>query len=293
LILLQTSNFELRTSNSFTMNTLDISYNTEREVIRYPEYGRVIQGMLTFAKTIEDRNKRQKTVETIVNMMLVINPVGNRNLEDYREKLWNHAFAIAGYDLDVTPPAGILIVREEEKPKIESVEYPPTTKKFRHYGRGVQMLIAKAIEMPEGSKKEGFVEVIASYMKLAYKTWNKEHYVSDDVVKDDLEILSEGKLELHGRTQLPRPAFHQRQQTRKGNAAPATTTTPAQQTKRRRQKPAELQEEKLREFPQTQAVTRIFKKSRLIRPFAAPATDGEWLGAAGPITLQQTLQSGI
>lgn len=179
------------------MNTLDISYNTEREVIRYPEYGRVIQGMLTFAKTIEDRNKRQKTVETIVNMMLVINPVGNRNLEDYREKLWNHAFAIAGYDLDVTPPPGILIVREEEKPKIESVEYPPTTKKFRHYGRGVQMLIAKAIEMPEGSKKEGFVEVIASYMKLAYKTWNKEHYVSDDVVKDDLEILSEGKLELH------------------------------------------------------------------------------------------------
>ena len=51
--------------------------------------------------------------------------------------------------------------------------------------------------MPEGSKKEGFVEVIASYMKLAYKTWNKEHYVSDDIVKEDLESLSDGQLALH------------------------------------------------------------------------------------------------
>ncbi|MBP6824977.1 MAG: DUF4290 domain-containing protein, partial [Saprospiraceae bacterium] len=36
-----------------------------------------------------------------------------------------------------------------------------------------------------------------SYMKLAYKTWNREHYVSDDVVKEDLEILSDGQLILH------------------------------------------------------------------------------------------------
>lgn len=51
--------------------------------------------------------------------------------------------------------------------------------------------------MPEGPKREGFAEVIASYMKLAYKTWNKEHYVSDDIVKEDLEILSNGQLVLH------------------------------------------------------------------------------------------------
>ena len=62
--------------------------------------------------------------------------------------------------------------------------------------------------MPEGPKKEGFVEVIASYMKLAYKTWNREHYVSDDVVKDDLEILSDSQLELHeGHSSLDILAF--------------------------------------------------------------------------------------
>lgn len=179
------------------MNKVDIEYNTEREIVRYPEYGRSIQEMLQYALTIEDRGNRQKTVEAIIGLMQQLNPVGNRNIEDYREKLWNHAFAISNYKLDVTPPPGVTIRRDEEKIRPNEVEYPTTATRFRHYGNGIQALIQKAIEMPEGTKKEGFVEVIASYMKLAYKTWNKEHYVSDDVVKDDLEMLSDGQLELH------------------------------------------------------------------------------------------------
>ncbi len=190
------------------VNKIDIEYNTEKKEVRYPEYGRAIQEMLEFAKTIPDAYKRQKTVEAIVGLMQQLNPVGNRNLEDYREKLWNHAFAIAGYDLDVTPPQGISIRRAEDKIRPDRLIYPPTTQRLRHYGYNVQTLIKKAIEMPEGSKKEGFVEVIASYMKLAYKTWNREHYVSDDVVKDDLEILSDGQLELHeGHSSLDILAF--------------------------------------------------------------------------------------
>ena len=190
------------------MNRIEIEYNTEKEVIRYPEYGRGIQEMLQYAKSIPEPYKRQKTVESIIGLMQQLNPSGNRNIEDYREKLWNHAFAIAGYDLDVTVPPGIIIRREEDKPKATKVPYPPTTSRLRHYGYNVQTLIKKAIEMPEGPKKEGFVEVIASYMKLAYKTWNREHYVSDDVVKDDLEILSDGQLGLHeGHSSLDILAF--------------------------------------------------------------------------------------
>ncbi len=190
------------------MSKIEIEYNTEKEQVRFPEYGRGIQEMLQYAKSIAEPQKRQKTVEAIIGLMQQLNPSANRNMEDYREKLWNHAFAIAGYDLDVTPPAGIILRREEDKPKATRVPYPPSTSRLRHYGYNVQTLIQKAIEMPEGPKKEGFVEVIASYMKLAYKTWNREHYVSDDLVKDDLEILSDGQLELHeGHSSLDILAF--------------------------------------------------------------------------------------
>ena len=180
------------------MNRVDIEYNTEKTLIEYPEYGRSIQEMLQYACTIESRPQRQKTVEAIIGLMMqLVPPGGNRNMDDYREKLWNHAFAIADYKLDVNAPPGILIRREEERPKPDPVGYPASATRFRHYGNSIQALIKKCIEMPDGPKKEGFVEVIASYMKLAYKTWNKEHYVSDDIVKDDLVILSDGQLELH------------------------------------------------------------------------------------------------
>jgi Domain of unknown function (DUF4290) len=180
------------------MNKLDMGYNTERPDIRYPEYGRAIQEMIEYATTIEEPYKRQKTVESIIGLMQQLNPnSANRNVDDYREKLWNHAFAISHYKLDVTPPNGVVIRREEDKKMPPPMPYPMLASRFRHYGNNVQTLMQKAIEMPDGPKKEGFVEVIASYMKLAYKTWNREHYVSDDVVKDDLEMLSDGQLELH------------------------------------------------------------------------------------------------
>jgi hypothetical protein len=179
------------------MNNLDIAYNTERPDIQFPEYGRSIQEMLLHAKTIESPQKRQKTVESIIGLMIQLGPQGNRNMDDYREKLWNHVFALTNYELDVTPPSGIVIRKEEDRPKPQPLGYPSTATRMRHYGNSVHALIQKAIELPEGPKREGFVEVIASYMKLAYKTWNKEHYVSDDIVKEDLEILSNGQLLLH------------------------------------------------------------------------------------------------
>lgn len=191
------------------MNRIDIEYNTERPDIRYPEYGRSIQEMIQYAKTIEDPYKRQKTVESIVHLMQLLNPVGNRNMDDYREKLWNHAFAIANYELNVTPPAGVTVRSEGERPRAEPLGYPATATRFRHYGNGIQALMQKAIAMPDGPKKEGFVEVIGSYMKLAYKTWNKEHYVSDDIVREDLESLSDGQLILHeGHSSLDTLAAH-------------------------------------------------------------------------------------
>lgn len=193
---------------------LDIEYNSAKEPVVYPEYGRYIQGLLQHACTIEDDYRRQKTAEAIVSMMQLLNP-NTRGIEDYRERLWNHAFAISEYKLNVTAPKGVHIRDKEELVKADPVPYPVPNLRFRHYGSSVQRLVEKAIEMPDGPKKEGLVEVIASYMKLAYKTWNKEHYVSDDIVKEDLVHLSNGMLELHeGHSSLDTLSMHAHKQAR-------------------------------------------------------------------------------
>jgi hypothetical protein len=180
------------------VNKLEMTYNTAHEDIKFPEYGRSVEQLLDHAKKIENPMHRQKTVDAIFKIILTLNP-GNstRNFDDFKERVWNHMFRITDYELGVKPPDGVVIRREEEKSKPEAVEYPKSDSRFRHYGNNVKTLIDKAIAMEDGPVKEGLVEVIASYMKLAYKTWAREHYVSDDVVKDDLENLSDGKLTLH------------------------------------------------------------------------------------------------
>jgi hypothetical protein len=174
-------------------NALHMEYNSQRELLVIPEYGRNVQRLILHSKTIEDKEERQAFVERMLDLMQQMHPQ-NRNIEDYKEKLWKHVFRIANYDLDVTPPSGIIPTPEDIKKKPEIVPYPKSEARFRHYGNNVTQLIKKAVAMEEGVIREGFTKVIGSYMKLAYKTWNREHFVSDEVIKNDLLTLSEGKL---------------------------------------------------------------------------------------------------
>ncbi len=172
-----------------------MEYNSAREDLIIPEYGRNVQKLINHARTIEDPAYRQKFVEAVVDLMQQMHPQ-SRNIDDYRDRLWKHVFRIARYDLDVMPPSGRKPRPEDSQKHPEKVPYPVMEAKFRHYGHNVQQLIKKALAMPPGPKRDGFVAVIGSYMKLAYRTWNKEHYVSDDIIKGDLESLSNGQLSL-------------------------------------------------------------------------------------------------
>lgn len=174
---------------------LDMEYNSQMEELIIPEYGRNVQRLIFHAKTIEDDAVRQKFVERIIILMSQMQPQ-NRSIDEIRDKLWKHLFRIANYDIKVVPPNGVMHTAEAAIKKPDHVEYPEKEQRFRHYGGSVQKLLRKALEMEPGPKRDAFVSVIASYMKLAYRTWNKEHFVSDDVIKADLEIMSEGKLVL-------------------------------------------------------------------------------------------------
>ena len=172
-----------------------MEYNSQMEELIIPEYGRNVQRLIFHAKTIEDDAIRQKFVERIIILMSQMQPQ-NRSIDEIRDKLWKHLFRIANYDIKVVPPNGVVPTMEAALKRPNHVEYPEKEQKFRHYGGSVQKLLRKALEMEPGPKRDAFVSVIASYMKLAYRTWNKEHFVSDDVIKADLEIMSEGRLVL-------------------------------------------------------------------------------------------------
>ncbi len=178
-----------------------MEYNSNRDKLIILEYGRHVQKMIAHAKTIEDKEDRQFFMDQIVELMGQMQPNMKSSLE-FTNKLWNHAFMIAGYDLEVDVPEGVEIDNMTKHHHPPKLPYPVKNMKYRHYGHNVQVLIDKAVRMEDSEKKEIFGNAIGSYMKLAYKTWNHDHYVNDEIIKGDLKKMSGDDIDLDSNVQL-------------------------------------------------------------------------------------------
>jgi Domain of unknown function (DUF4290) len=171
------------------VKVFDMEYNSQKGDLVISEYGRNIQNLLHYALSIEDKEKRSKVAVEIVNLMNIMTPQ-NRSIPNYKEKLWNHLFRMSNYTLEVDVPEGITIHPINEVNRNHDLQYPSSEYDYRHYGHYIQEMIRKALTIEDEEKRNWYSEIIASYMKLAYRTWNREHFVSDTVIKNNLEEMS-------------------------------------------------------------------------------------------------------
>ena len=179
------------TDKGFTNVGLD--YNTEREKLIMPEYGRNVLKMVEALKTIEDRQKRTQQARAVVKVMEILNP--QVHLQDnYEQKLWDQLYVIAGFDLDVDSPYPC-----PEKEQFESVpvHIPMKGSRIRatHYGRNIEKIIDLLCEQPEGETKTELIRSLAIYMRQQYLIWNKDS-VADETIFADIEKLSDYRLKV-------------------------------------------------------------------------------------------------
>ncbi len=167
-------------------------YNTQRKGLVLPEYGRNVQKMVLHAMSLEDREERNRCAQSIVQVMANINP-NFRDNPEYKRKLWDHLAIISDFKLDVDYPYEIP-TPDILYSKPNQVGYCQNRIRYKHYGRTVELMIKKAIEMQNPEEKEILVNLIANHMKRLYLTWNNDSMVNDDVIFSDLEELSGGKL---------------------------------------------------------------------------------------------------
>ena len=176
-----------------------MDYNTSRKKLNLPEYGRNIHQMVDHLSTVEDRDERNRLARVLIGIMGNMNP-HLRDVNDFKHKLWDHLFIMSDFKIDIDSPYPIPNLETyQEKPK--TVPYPTQPITFKHYGRSIELMIQKAIEMEEGQQKEALTQLIANHMKKAYLMWNKDSVSDDDVIKD-LTRLSGGKLTLAVGTRL-------------------------------------------------------------------------------------------
>jgi hypothetical protein len=177
-------------------NVDNMEYNTTRNHLTIREYGRHIQKMAEYVLTIEDREKRQKNAEALVELMGFLNPQ-LKNVEDFRHKLWDHLFLITNFKLDVDSPYPIP-TQDSLRPKPEPLPYPKRYPEYNHLGKNIEIVIDKALKEEDAEKRQGFANAIAYYMKLTYSNWHKE-LVHDDNIQTELSSITKGELEFNTR----------------------------------------------------------------------------------------------
>jgi hypothetical protein len=170
-----------------------MEYNTERNQLILPEYGRHVQKMVEHATKLSDKDERNKCVNAIINFMGQMNP-HLRDIKDFTHKLWDHLYIMSEFKIDASSPYPIPEIEKlQEKPK--KMPYPKNKIKFPFYGAALENMIRFTVTMDEGRQKEIMTGMVANHMKKSYLLFNK-HSVSNNTIKLHLDQLSNNKLKI-------------------------------------------------------------------------------------------------
>jgi hypothetical protein len=170
-----------------------LEYNSEREHLIIPEYGRHLQKLIEQAIALEDRDERNKAAKYIISVMGSLNP-HLRDVPDFQHKLWDQIFIMADFKLDVDSPYPIPSP-EVLALKPERLAYPQNFPKYRFYGNNIKYMIDVANGWEDGELKNALIIVIANHMKKSFLSWNKDT-VKDEVIFEHLLEMSGGKINL-------------------------------------------------------------------------------------------------
>jgi hypothetical protein len=129
--------------------------------------------------------------QAIVDYMGQLNPLLRDNPE-YKHKLWDHLHILAHFKLDADCPYPAPSP-ESLVAKPEPMNYPKGDIRYRHYGKIMERLIHRAVELDDANRKTAMVDVVANLMKKYYLAWNRDS-VMDETIFEQLGILSKGEL---------------------------------------------------------------------------------------------------
>ena len=157
------------------------------------EYGQTTFQLVQSLRGIEDRDERTRRAQQIVQLIFRLQPT-LRDQPDSQLRVWNHLYEMADEDLDIDAPfelKGLSELHQHPKP----LPYPQKTLKLRAYGRGVELMVEKALSLEDPTEREQATITIGRTMKFLYRSHNKEN-AKDVTILKHLKDLSGGKLTL-------------------------------------------------------------------------------------------------
>ena len=175
------------------MNIEGLDYNTQRERLILPEYGREVQSMVDHAVGIADRDRRQQCANAIIAIMKRMFPHSTDSVDNGR-KLRDHLALMSDFKLDIDYPYDVEQAQTIHA-KPEPMSYPMRQIPVRHYGNMMFELFGRLKTMPAGKERDELIRLVANQMKRDLTLWG--HGSSDDEkVASDLAEYTDGKVQL-------------------------------------------------------------------------------------------------
>ena len=175
------------------MEIKGLDYNTQREKLLMPEYGREIQKMVDYAVDLPSKEERLKCAKNIVRMMLTKVPQIRENA-DYQQTLWDHLYLMSDKRLDIDWPFDVSNA-EKIHSRPAPLPLPRTHIHLRHYGRLVEEMLEKLKAMPAGDDRDELVRQTANQMKRDLLTWGYGS-ADDEKVASDIAAMTDGAIQL-------------------------------------------------------------------------------------------------
>lgn len=169
-------------------------YNTQREPVILKEYGRNVQKLVNYIRTIPDKDKRTEMATTLIELIKQLAPSVKEAFEN-PQRIWDDLYIIAGFNLDVNNPYPIPLPEIVFK-KPQRMTYPQNKVRFKHYGKNIEKLIYETLQKEDPKEREDAVIYLGKLMKTFHGNWNKET-IDDSVIIKDIEKMSDGKLTLN------------------------------------------------------------------------------------------------
>ena len=175
------------------MNIEGLDYNTQREKLVLPEYGREVQSMVDYAVALPTKAERQSCANAIIAIMRRMFSQ-SADAEGFERKLWDHLAMMSNFKLDIDYPFDVTEAQTILS-KPEPMTYPMNNIPVRHDGKMMFELFDKLKTMPEGPDRDALVRMVANQMKRDLMVWG--HGSSDDEkVASDLAYFTDGKVQL-------------------------------------------------------------------------------------------------
>ena len=175
------------------MNIKGLDYNTQREKLVMPEYGREIQKMVDHAIGLKNKQERQNCAQAIIKMMETKVPQLKSNA-DYHQTLWDHLYLISRKQLDIDWPFDVTAA-EKIHDKPNPIPLPKESIRLRHYGKLIGELFEKLKTMPAGEERDALTYYTANQMKRDLVTWGHGS-AEEERVASDLAHYTDGVIQL-------------------------------------------------------------------------------------------------